>query len=148
MRPRVAAARGGLTALGLLLAACGRPGPQPIAWGAQECDWCHMAVVQPAFAAQLVLRTGKAYVFDDPGCLAAFVREGSVAADAVHSLWVQDYLDPDAPPLRVEDAVFLRSDALRTPMDHRLAALRPGPRADSLRAALGGELVGWGEVRE
>jgi len=75
-----------------------------------------MTAVQPEYAAQLVLRTGKAFIFDDPGCLAAFVREGMVDSAAVHSLWVNDFLAPEAPPLRVEEAVFLRSEALRTPM--------------------------------
>lgn len=139
------AARGGLT-LALLLAACGEPGPVPIAWGERECDYCHMTVVQPGYAAQLVLRTGKAHIFDDPGCLAAFVREGTVAPESIHSLWVNDFLSPDAPPLRVEEAVFLRSDSLRTPMNHGVAALRPGPGADSLANALGGRLVRWHDV--
>lgn len=132
-------------ALGLL-AACGEPGPVPIAYSERECDYCHMTVVQPGYAAQLVLRTGKAYVFDDPGCLAAFIREGTVEAGSVHSLWVNDFLAPEAAPLRVEEAVFLRSDSLRTPMNHGVAALRPGPSADSLAAVLGGRLVAWAEV--
>jgi hypothetical protein len=105
-----------------------------------------MTTVQPGYAAELVLRTGKVYVFDDPGCLAAFVREGTVEAGAVHSMWVNDFLSPEAPPLRVEEAVFLRSDSLRTPMNHGFAALRPGARADSLTAALGGTLVAWEDV--
>jgi copper chaperone NosL len=140
-----AALRRGLT-LALLLAACGEPGPVPIAWGERECDYCHMTAVQPQYAAQLVLRTGKVLVFDDPGCLASFVREGSVAAEAVHSMWLNDFLAPDAPPLRVEEAIFVRSDSLRTPMNHGVAALRPGPSADSLRTALGGTLVRWEDV--
>lgn len=144
MRPG-AAIRPGLT-LALLLAACGEPGPVPIAWGERECDYCHMTAVQPEYAAELVLRTGKVFIFDDPGCLAAFVREGMADPAAVHSMWVNDFLAPDGPPLRVEEATFLRSDSLRTPMNHGVAALRPGPGADNLRTALGGSLVTWGEV--
>lgn len=105
-----------------------------------------MTAVQPNYAAELVLTTGKVQVFDDPGCLAAFVREGSVETNRIHSLWVADYLDPAGAMLTVEDAVFLRSPALRTPMNHGVAALRPGPAADSLRTALGGTLVAWNDV--
>jgi copper chaperone NosL len=144
VHPR-AAIRPGLT-LALLLAGCGEPGPVPIAFGERECDYCHMTAVQPGYAAELVLRTGKVYVFDDPGCLAAFVRDGTVEAGAVHSMWVNDFLAPETPPLRVEEAVFLKSDSLRTPMNHGFAAMRRGPRADSLRAALGGTLVRWEDV--
>lgn len=144
MRPG-AAIRRGLT-LALFLAACGEPGPAPIAYGERECDYCHMVVVQPGYGAQLVMRTGKILVFDDPGCLASFVREGTIQPTDIHSLWVNDFGAPDAPPLRVEDAIFLRSGSLRTPMNHGLAALRPGPGADSLRTVLGGTLVAWGDV--
>ncbi len=129
----------------LLAIACGEPQPRPIAFGETACAHCHMTATDPRFAAELVTQRHKVFVFDDAGCLAAFLAEGSVPADQVHSLWVTDYLDPDR-LLRIEQAVFLRSAALRTPMDTRVVALRPGVRADSMRAATGGEVVAWADV--
>jgi hypothetical protein len=46
----------------------------------------------------------------------------------------------------VNQAVFLRSDSLKTPMDYHLVAFRQGRTADSVRAALGGELRSWDQV--
>lgn len=128
-----------------LATGCGEPGPTPIAYGTAECDHCHMTLADPPFAAELVTTRRKVYVFDDPGCLAAFVAEGTVSPADVHSLWVSDFLAP-GPMLRVEEATFLRSDSVRTPMNTHVVALRPGTRADSLRAAWGGALLAWPEV--
>lgn len=126
-------------------AACSSPKPRPFAFGAEACTHCHMTLADPRFAAELVLRTGKVLPFDDVGCLATFLGTGGVAAGAVHSLWFSDYLDPGA-LLPAAEVVFLRSDSLRTPMDYRVVALRPGPAADSLRQRLAGTLVAWEEV--
>ena len=48
--------------------------------------------------------------------------------------------------LTVADAIFLRSDSLRTPMDYQIVALRPGAAAEGLQARLGGALLRWDEV--
>ncbi len=129
----------------LLFAACGAPGPRPLALGVDACSHCHMTLADPRFAGELVTTAGKVLPFDDVGCLASYAATGGVDAARIHSLWVADFLRPDA-LLPVAEAVFLRSDSLRTPMDWGLAALRPGPGADSLRARLGGTLLSWDEV--
>jgi copper chaperone NosL len=104
-----------------------------------------MTLADPRFAGQLVTRTGRVIPFDDVGCLATFVATGGVAPAEIHSLWVNDFARPDS-MLEVTDAVFLRTDSLRTPMDYGLAALRPGPTADSVRLRLGGKLISWDAV--
>ncbi|HJS47697.1 MAG TPA: hypothetical protein VJ773_06915, partial [Gemmatimonadales bacterium] len=127
--------------LGALAAlACSAPGPRAVALGEEDCAGCHMTVVDPRFAAEVVTTTGKVFVFDDPGCLVRFLEDGGMPAAEVHSLWMADYLAPEQ-WLDVGEAVFLASPELRTPMAGNVAALRPGPAADSLRAALGGELL-------
>lgn len=125
--------------------ACAEPGPRPLALGTDACAHCHMTVTDPRYAAELVTRTGKVFVFDDAGCLAAFYRDGSVPVDEIHSLWVYDFREPSR-ALDAMSAVYLRTDSLRTPMGSGLAALPPGPGADSLRAVLGGDLVSWEAV--
>jgi copper chaperone NosL len=104
-----------------------------------------MTIADPRFAAELVTRTGMVYVFDDVGCLAAFVRQGTVSPDAVHSLWVYDYQQPDS-LLDARRAVYLEVDTLPTPMSSHLLALRPGEGADRLHARLGGRMLRWEEV--
>jgi copper chaperone NosL len=131
----------------LAAAACNTPGPRPFAFGSEECTSCHMTLVDPRFAAQLVTTTGKMLPFDDVGCLATFLTTGGVEAGAVQSLWVSDFLRPDS-LIAVADAVFLQSDSLRTPMDHRIVALRPGAAAERLQARFGGALLRWADVMQ
>jgi copper chaperone NosL len=122
--------------------ACTPTRPRPIAWGRESCSHCHMTLVDPRFAAESVTRTGKAIVFDDVGCLAAWVRENRAV---VASSWVSNFAVPGQ-WLPADSAVYLQSDTLRTPMASGLAALAPGPQADSVRASLGGTLRPWPDV--
>jgi copper chaperone NosL len=105
-----------------------------------------MTITEPRLAAQLVTRTGKVFVFDEPGCLAGFLASGRVPPDKVHSLWVNDFLEPDS-LLDATRAAYLRVEGINTPMGSHVIATRPGPRADSLRTALGGHALDWDQVR-
>ncbi len=126
--------------------ACAGPSPRPVAYGSDECAHCHMTVADHRFAAELVTRTGKVFVFDDPGCLAEFVAGGTVEPEAIHSLWLADYTAPAERLLPADSAWLVRSEALRTPMDSRLAAAPTAEAADSLRAGIGGEVIRWDDV--
>jgi len=46
----------------------------------------------------------------------------------------------------VEQAHFVRSDSLRTPMDTRVVAVARRDAADSLAQSLGGTVIAWSEV--
>ncbi len=146
------AASAGLSRLGAILlavgagisgAGCGHPAPRPLVEGAEVCAHCHMTMVERRFAAELVSTTGRVTPFDDVGCLAM----GVIAADSnrIASLWAADFLAPDS-LVAVERMVFLRTDALRTPMNYGMIAVRPGPAADSLAQALGGVRLSWQDV--
>ncbi len=104
-----------------------------------------MTLVDPRFAAELVMTTGKTIPFDDVGCLATYVATAGVRRERIASLWVNDFAQPDS-MLDAALAVFLVSDSLHTPMDYGLVALRPGRAADSVRTALGGKLLSWEQV--
>ena len=125
-------------------AACGTPGPRPLAFGQESCGHCHMTLADPRFAAELVTRTGKTIPFDDIGCLATFIATGGIPRDAVHSLWVHDVTRPDS-LLPLTSLVLLHQDSIATPMDHGVVAVRPG-RADSLRAQVNGRILTWDDV--
>ena len=128
-----------------VLAACGTPGPRPPVVGQDACRHCHMALADPRFAAELVTRTGRVLVFDDVGCLAAWIGSGGTPLEDIHSVWVADFAAPDT-LIEAREAVFLATASVHTPMDYGIIALRPGA-ADSIRAELGGEVIPWEEVR-
>ncbi|MBK6778441.1 MAG: nitrous oxide reductase accessory protein NosL [Gemmatimonadetes bacterium] len=129
--------------LALLVVACAPRGPRPLALGREPCAHCHMTIMQERFTAQAILPTGKSFVFDDVGCLASWL---AASPDVPASVWVWSAV-PGEGWLPAADAVYIHSDSLRTPMGGNLAAARPGTGADSLRAALGGALRAWAEIR-
>lgn len=141
---RLASLPAAATLLGEAVLACAAPGPVPIVLGERDCDHCHMTIADPRFAAELVTRTGKVYLFDDAGCLATFAVNGTVPPEQVQSAWVNDFRHPGT-LIPAQDAAFLRTDAVRSPMASNLVAV-PRSAGDSLRAALGGTLLDWAQV--
>lgn len=101
-----------------------------------------MTVADARFTAEAISTTGKITVFDDVGCLAAWLDENSAP---VASSWVTSFVDRRT-WLPADSAVYLQTDSLRTPMASGLIALRAGREADSVRAAMGGSLRSWREV--
>lgn len=141
MRTRVAVPAAAL----LTLAACAGSRPFPIAIGEDGCDHCHMTVIDPRYTAELLTTTGKGYRFDDIACLAAFLAGGTVPRERQGQAWVNDFLHPGQ-WLKAEDAAYLQSDSLHTPMGSGLIALGAGDPIDSLRAALSGTRLNWAAV--
>lgn len=79
-----------LASLGIALAlgACDdATRPEDPVWGKQACAHCAMLVSQPRYSAQLIAGSGDRYYFDDPGCMAGYVREHSAKPRGV---WVRD----------------------------------------------------------
>lgn len=56
-------------------------------WGKQACAHCAMLVSDRAFAAEITTEAGDRLFFDDPGCMAAYVRERS---RRVQRMWVHE----------------------------------------------------------
>ena len=69
---------------------------------------------------------------------------GPVAPERVHSAWVTDFRHPGT-LIPAQDAAFLRTELVRTPMGSNLLAV-PRAAGDSLQAALGGVLLDWSQV--
>lgn len=102
-----------------------------------------MTIADPRFSAEAISATGKVTVFDDVGCLAAWLGETGATNT---SGWVMSFVD-GREWLAAEESVYLQSEGLRTPMGSGLAALRAGAEADSVQATLGGTLLTWAQVR-
>jgi copper chaperone NosL len=128
-----------------LAAACSRPEPGPILYDTDACAHCRMTIADPKFAAQVVTRTGKRHLFDDPGCVAAFLSAGHVTAADLHSIWFNDHANPDR-RVAADDALIVVSDRIRAPMNGRMAAFGARADADALRLALGGSLERWADA--
>ena len=133
-----------LTAL-LATPACGGRGPGVIHYDVDACDHCRMTISDPAFAGQLVMRTGKVYRFDDPSCLVSFMTSGHAASAEVDAIWLNDHAHPDG-RIKATDAVFVVSDRIRAPMNGRTAAFSSHEDAAAFQSSVGGQLQAWTDL--
>lgn len=127
------------------MAGCGEPEPREVAVGVDQCAHCLMTVADPAFAAEAVTRTGRAYIYDSVECLAAAV-EAELADEDLHSLWVTDF------PTREElipagEAHYLVSESLNSPMGLGISAFGSAAERDAALETHGGEAMDWDAVR-
>ena len=129
----------------LALSACGEPAPRPLAYGVDTCEHCHMGLAEVSHGAQAVLKTGRAYVFDSVECLAGWL-DGRADETDLHSLWVADFSAPNE-LVRVDEAHFLRSPTLGSPMGLGLTAFGRAEDRDGAVNAFGGDPLDWPQVQ-
>jgi copper chaperone NosL len=131
----------------LLIAGCA-DGPRDITVGAEECAHCRMIVSEEAFAAQLRTAQGRSLVFDSIECMAEFVRDNEASGEVqVGGMWVTDFASPGT-WLPADEAFFLQSRELRSPMGLNLSAYGSSQDAAAHRQEFGGELLRWADVLE
>lgn len=127
------------------LGGCGEPEPRALAYGVDSCEQCHMGLADDRHGAEVLTPTGKAYVFDSVECLAAWLEAGDPLPD-IHSIWVTDFAVPGS-LVRAEEALFLVSPTLPSPMGLGLSAFGRAEDRDGAVTAFGGEALDWQGVR-
>ncbi len=145
MRLTLAAGSAGVL-LTLLWSGCSS-GPQPIPYGRGECAMCHMSLSDRRYGAEIVTHKGKAYFFDDVNCLIYFEDGEGVPVQDIASRWVADFAH-QGQLVAIEEAVFLHSQSLRTPMASYVAAFSSRPDAEKALGEGGGELLKWPQVKQ
>ncbi len=131
-------------ALLIVMTAC-EPKPQPIQFGSDQGGYCRMMITEPQFASQILNNQGRAFKFDSIECLAAYSLTEN--GENFHSHWVPNFENPDE-WLRVEEAYFLHSETLRSPMGLYLTAFSDRQTAEEFRQEYRGEIVEWNRVKE
>jgi copper chaperone NosL len=104
----------------LLCLACssGVAKPVPVDTRNDACASCRMAVSDPKLAAELVAPGEEPRIFDDIGCLAAYLRQHPAAPDA--AIYAADHRTGAWIPARA--ALFTRVASIETPMGSHLVA--------------------------
>lgn len=131
-------------ALAFLLAACA-DGPRAIEIGAEECAHCRMRVSEEHFASQLRTQQGRVYVFDSIECMAEFVHDADANNIDVRGMWVTDFTQAGS-WLEVDEAHFLQSRELRSPMGMNLSAYATESAARTHQDEHGGDVLDWNGV--
>jgi copper chaperone NosL len=113
------------------------PAPREIAVGVDACRYCHMAIDAPERAAQWIGEDGRVLVFDEPGCLVAWL-EGQPGARGTAFFAAAE----DGRWIAASDAWFVRGGA-RTDMGFDVVAYGDVAAAERAAAAHGGSVEDW-----
>jgi copper chaperone NosL len=136
-----------LAGAGLALAGCARPEdpkqPPEIRYGQDLCARCGMIISDPAYAAAYRTSGGEARLFDDLGEMVLHYRE---QREPVATFFVHDYNTRGW--VLAEQATYVQSPQLRTPMGLGVAALGSESEAQALAQRVQGRVVPFGELLE
>jgi copper chaperone NosL len=133
----------------LVLAGCGETdplAPPKIYYGSDACVYCDMIISDDRFAAAMIVLDGGRHVplaYDDIGCLLAHERE---EPDPIKAAWVADFTTRGWLP--AEEAVYVQSSAIHSPMAFGIAACRDSEAAGRVRNEQGGEILAVSELRD
>ncbi len=132
-------------ALLAVLSAC-EPKPQPINYGSDGCEYCRMTITEPEFGSQVVNNQGRSFKFDSVECMAAYDLTTD-NPENIHSLWVPNFLERDE-WIEANEAVYLHSETLRSPMGLSLSAYADRASAEQMLQEHGGEIIDYNRVKE
>ncbi len=126
--------------------------PRALRVGVDVCPFCNMTILDARYAAQMITTTGKVYAYDDVGCLLDHLLGYGGPKATPKELYVADYTASERKQARllpVNQAVFLFSERIRTPMGVGLLAFS-GPAAVEAylreRPQHQGSILRWNEV--
>jgi len=106
-----------------------------------------MIISDKRYGGELLTNKGKAYKFDSIECLSAYVQEQKPGSKDIYRLLIIDFYMPEV-LIDVEQAWFLHSDLLKSPMGLNLSAFNNKDMAQTVKDVYPGELVRWQKVNE
>jgi copper chaperone NosL len=133
----------GLLVWVLIFAGCHKAATSPESIGADDiCYFCKSSINEPAFAAELITRSGSLYKFDDVACLIASTK--IMGKESIKSFYVMD--DQTKTWLPAEQAQFVHSDKLRTPRGGGFIAFKDTSKAQDLASRFQAELLKFDDL--
>lgn len=114
--------------------------PAQINYGQDICAACSMIISEKEYSAQYVLSDGSIKKFDDIGCMIEHIEQMKSEADKVKAKYVRDYSTNEW--INTNDAYFLKSDKIITPMGHGIVAFLNIENLKNIQAEFQGEYLG------
>ncbi len=119
--------------------------PEPIRYGKDACYTCKMTLMDKKFGAEIVTAKGKVYKFDDVNCMINFINSDYLGNETITHKLVIAFSQPEK-LLNAEEAFFLKSDQIRSPMASQVAAFESEQSMLKNKAKLKAIYLGWGEL--
>lgn len=118
---------------------------EPIDYGHDACMHCRMTIIDSRFAAEILTDKGKAYKFDDMGCLLKYVSENNLPV-ANAKIFVANYATPTSSFLDARGATYIHSELLKTPMNGNYAAFETKQNA-IVPGSETNKLLSWNDLK-
>ena len=125
----------------LMLAGC-HGKPEKINLGKDTCAECKMTIMDPKFGGEILSTKGKVFKFDDAHCIASFMDRRGIEMADVHKVIFVDY-NGSGKWLDTENAFFVLSSKLKSPMGSNAAAFATRDEAEKKATELGGKTTDW-----
>lgn len=119
--------------------------PEIIQAGKANCDFCKMTIMDVRFVAELITAKGRIYKFDDAHCLLSYLHSGAITKKDTKAIYLADYNNPSQ-FVTTDNALLLKSDALKSPMSGNIAAFATDAARSRLHATINGELLFWNSI--
>ncbi|MCZ2458209.1 MAG: nitrous oxide reductase accessory protein NosL [Chitinophagales bacterium] len=120
-------------------------GPEPIVTGKDQCSFCGMTVSDDRYGAEVITSKGKVFKFDDANCILSFLNKEGFDKNSVKEVYFKDF-SGDHSLLKANDAFFLKSDELRSPMGGNIAAFSSKDSLQKVMAQYAGAITTWSEI--
>lgn len=130
-----------LPVLALLICSC-QVSERPIEYGADECEYCKMMIMDQRYGSELVTEKGKVYTFDAAECLIEYLHYNEEMVDAAKYLLVTPYTNPNH-LIDARTATYLVSQQMPSPMGAYLTAFTDRKEAATFQSTKGGVLYSW-----
>lgn len=121
--------------------------PEPINYGADQCDFCKMGVVDKSHSAQYVTQKGKQFKFDAIECLVRELGDPSIKQEDLAHVLVADYSNPGS-MIEASSATYIICKKIKSPMGAYLSAFSEKEKAQQTIDELGGDLYNWVELQK
>ena len=118
---------------------------QPIAYGSDVCKYCSMIIVDQQHGSELITDKGKVHKFDSIECLLNYRNENDESGVAMK---LCNHFDTPGELIDLEQATFLISEELPSPMGAFLTAFESEDSAKKAKKKYGGSIFSWNELVE
>ncbi len=118
---------------------------KPIEYGAAECAYCKMTIMDQRYGAELVTNKGKVFTFDAAECLIDYLYYNEEVATQASLLLITPYNQPNH-LFDARQATYLVSGEMPSPMGAYLTSFADREIAEEFQASKGGELYNWDEL--
>ncbi len=119
--------------------------PVPIEYGTDSCHFCKMTIVDKVHASEIVTNKGKVYKFDAIECMINFANNFNREEIA---LYLCNELNTSENLINAEEATFLISENIPSPMGAFLSAFGDKSEAERVQNVKGGQLFDWPSLIE